>query len=114
MSLQRMACASPCQRAPLISGPNPKYFGQTRGVTWHNLLPNQFSGLNGIVVPGTLRDSPVLLALLLEQGTELEPMEVMTDTIAYSDAVMPGCGGLTRRPITARSTASAKAPSISR
>ncbi|MDT7720832.1 MAG: hypothetical protein QOE94_1843, partial [Mycobacterium sp.] len=26
-------------------------------------------------------------ALLLEQETELEPMEVMTDTAAYSDAV---------------------------
>ncbi len=69
------------------AGPNPKYFGQSRGVTWYNLMSNQFSGLNAIVVPGTLRDSLVLLALLLEQETELEPMEVMTDTAAYSDAV---------------------------
>ena len=69
------------------AGPNPKYFGQSRGVTWYNLMSNQFSGLNGIVVPGTLRDSLVLLALLLEQETELEPMEFMTDTAAYSDAV---------------------------
>jgi hypothetical protein len=69
------------------AGPNPKYFGQARGVTWYNLLSNQFSGLNGIVVPGTLRDSLVLLVLLLEQETELEPMEFMTDTAAYSDAV---------------------------
>lgn len=69
------------------AGPNPKYFGQSRGVTWYNLLSNQFSGLNGIVVPGTLRDSLVLLALLLEQETELEPMEFMTDTAAYSDTV---------------------------
>jgi TnpA family transposase len=70
------------------AGPNPKYFGQSRGVTWYNLLSNQFSGLNGIVVPGTLRDSLVLLALLLEQETELEPVEFMTDTAAYSDAVV--------------------------
>ncbi len=73
------------------AGPNPKYFGQSRGVTWYNLLSNQFSGLNRIVVPGTLRDSLVLLALLLalllEQETELEPVEFMTDTAAYSDAV---------------------------
>jgi TnpA family transposase len=69
------------------AGPNPKYFGQSRGVTWYNLMSNQFSGLNGIVVPGTLRDSLMLLALLLEQETELEPMEFMTDTAAYSDAV---------------------------
>jgi len=69
------------------AGPNPKYFGQSRGVTWYNLLSNQFIGLNGIVVPGTLRDSLVLLALLLEQETKLEPVEFMTDTAAYSDAV---------------------------
>ena len=69
------------------AGPNPKYFGQSRGVTWYNLMSNQFSGLNGVVVPGTLRDSLILLALLLEQETELEPMEFMTDTAAYSDAV---------------------------
>ncbi len=69
------------------AGPNPKYFGQGRGLTWNNLLSNQFSGLNGLVVPGTLRDSLVLLALLLEQETELEPLEIMTDTASYSDAV---------------------------
>ncbi len=69
------------------AGPNPKYFGHARGVTWYNLMSNQFSGLNAIVVPGTLRDSLVLLALLLEQETELEPVEIMTDTGAYSDAV---------------------------
>ena len=69
------------------AGPNPRYFGQSRGVTWYNLMSNQFSGLNAIVVPGTLRDSLVLLALLLEQETELEPVELMTDTAAYSDAV---------------------------
>ena len=68
------------------AGPNPKYYLE-RGVTWYNMLSDQFSGLNAAVVPGTLRDSLVILALLLEQETELEPMEVMTDTAAYSDAV---------------------------
>jgi TnpA family transposase len=69
------------------AGPNPKYYDQGRGVTWNNMLSNQFSGLNALVVPGTLRDSLVLLALLLEQETELEPLEIMTDTASYSDAV---------------------------
>src|SRR5208283_2877190 len=69
------------------AGPNPKYYGQARGVTWYNMLSNQFSGLNGAVVPGTLRDSLVILALLLEQETELDPQEIMTDTAAYSDAI---------------------------
>src|SRR5271168_2243913 len=69
------------------AGPNPKYYGRARGVTWYNMLSNQFSGLNGAVVPGTLRDSLVILALLLEQETELDPQEIMTDTAAYSDAI---------------------------
>ena len=47
------------------AGPNPKYYGIGYGVTWYNLLSNQFSGLNGIVEPGTLRDSLILLAVLL-------------------------------------------------
>jgi TnpA family transposase len=45
------------------------------------------SGLNAIPVPGTLRDSLVLLAVVLEQQTELKPMQIMTDTGAYSDVV---------------------------
>jgi len=73
--------------AAIHAGPNPKYFGPSRGVTWYNLMSDQFSGLNGLVVPGTLRDSLVLLALLLEQETGIEPVELMTDTAAYSDAV---------------------------
>jgi Tn3 transposase DDE domain len=27
------------------AGPNPKYFGQLKGVTWYNLLSDQFTGL---------------------------------------------------------------------
>ena len=50
------------------------------GVTCCNLVSNQFTGLTGIVVPGTLRDSLVLLAVMLEQQPELNPTEVMTDT----------------------------------
>lgn len=69
------------------AGPNPKYFGQARGVTWYNMISDQFSGLGAAVVPGTLRDSLVVLALLLDQETELEPLEIMSDTAAYSDAI---------------------------
>lgn len=36
---------------------NPKYFGPERGVTFYNLTADQYSGLHGIVVTGTLRDS---------------------------------------------------------
>src|SRR3954466_13019001 len=45
------------------------------------------TGLNAIVVPGTLRDSLLILGLLLDQETDLEPAEVMTDTAAYADTV---------------------------
>ncbi len=69
------------------AGPNPKYFGIGRGITWYNLISDQFSGLNDITVPGTLRDSLILLAVVLEQQTNLHPTQVMTDTGAYSDVV---------------------------
>jgi TnpA family transposase len=69
------------------AGPNPKYFGVGRGVTYYNLVSNQFTGLHAITVPGTLRDSLVLLSVVLEQETELRPTQIMTDTGAYSDIV---------------------------
>ena len=69
------------------AGPNPKYFGVGSGMTYYDLTSNQFTGLNGIAVPGTLRDSLVLLAVVLEQQTELQPTQIMTDTGAYSDVV---------------------------
>ncbi|MGA2986948.1 MAG: Tn3 family transposase [Terriglobia bacterium] len=71
----------------LHAGPNPKYFGFERGVTYYNLVSDQFTGLNAIVIPGTLRDSLYLLAVVLEQQTELHPTEIMTDTGAYTDVV---------------------------
>jgi TnpA family transposase len=69
------------------AGPNPKYFGAGRGITYYNLVSDQFTGLNAVVVPGTLRDSLLILGLLLEQETNLEPTEIMTDTAAYTDTV---------------------------
>ena len=69
------------------AGPNRKYFGSSRGITWYNFLSDQFSGFHGIVVPGTLRDSIFVLEGLLEQQTGLNPMEIMTDTAGASDMV---------------------------
>ena len=54
---------------------------------WANLLSNQRTGLNDVTVPGTLRDSLILLGVVLEQQTELQPVRIMTDTGAYSDIV---------------------------
>ena len=47
----------------LHAGPNPKYFGLKKGITWYNLLSDQLSGLNDLPVPGTLKDSFSLLLL---------------------------------------------------
>lgn len=58
---------------------------RSSGVTWYNLASDQFTGLNAVTVPGTLRDSLNLLAVVLEQETELQPTEIMTDTACYSD-----------------------------
>jgi TnpA family transposase len=69
------------------AGPNPRYFGRERGVTYYNMTSDQYTGINGVVVPGTLRDSLVLLSVLLEQETELKPVDIMTDTGAYTDAI---------------------------
>ncbi len=71
----------------IYAGENPKFFGRQGGLTYYNLTSDQFTGLNGIVVTGTLRDSLVLLSLLLGQQTPLHPHEVMTDTGAYADVM---------------------------
>ena len=106
------------------SGPNPRYFGRERGVTWYNLASDQYTGLNAITVPGTLRDSLNLLAVVLEQETDLEPdrdhvrhgwlhrrdlrhlpparLPVLAPASPTSAA--PGSGGWMARPTTASST----------
>jgi len=67
--------------------PNPKYFKSKRGITWYELTSDQYTGLNGIVIPGTLRDSMYILEVLLGQETSLNPREIMTDTAGASDVV---------------------------
>ena len=69
------------------AGPNPKYFGVGRGVTYYNFTSDQFTGFHAIVIPGTIRDSLYILSGLLEHQTSLEPVEVVADTAAYSDVV---------------------------
>ena len=69
------------------AGPNRKYFGSSRGITWYNFVSDQYSGFHGIVIPGTLRDSIFILEGLLEQQTGLNLKEIMSDTAGYSDMV---------------------------
>jgi TnpA family transposase len=67
------------------AGPSPHYFGQGRGVTYLNYTSDQFTGLGGLVIPGTIRDSVYVLEALLEQESGLTPTEIMSDTASYSD-----------------------------
>jgi TnpA family transposase len=67
------------------TGPSPHYFGLGRGVTYLNYVSDQFSGLGGIAVSGTIRDSVFVLEALLEQESGLTPTEIMSDTASYSD-----------------------------
>jgi TnpA family transposase len=67
------------------TGPSPHYFGQGRGVTYLNYTSDQFSGLGGLVIPGTIRDSVYVLEALLEQESGLTPTEIMSDSGSYSD-----------------------------
>ncbi len=69
------------------AGPNRKYFGASRGITWYNFISDQFSGFHGIVIPGTLRDSIFVLEGFLEQQMGLKPVEIMTDSVGVSDLV---------------------------
>jgi TnpA family transposase len=47
--------------ATVNAAPNPHYFGMRRGVTWLNAVNDQFAGIGAIVIPGTVRDSPLHL-----------------------------------------------------
>jgi TnpA family transposase len=90
-------------------------------VTFYNLVSDEFTGLNGITVPGTLRNSLTLLSVVLWQQTELQPTEIMSDTGAYTDTIFgifhllgyqssprlatlaaPTFGAWTAKPTTAR------------
>jgi TnpA family transposase len=66
---------------------NPKYVGRGKGVTYINYTSAGSIGFFGFVVPGTLRDSMVILDGLLEQHTALQPTTLVTDSASYSDVV---------------------------
>lgn len=73
----------------IYTGPNPRYLDTGRGVTWLNYMSDQFTGLHAIIVPGTLRDSLVILngLLELEPPGSGGPTVIITDQAWYSDQV---------------------------
>jgi TnpA family transposase len=78
----RFACAV----KSVNSGPNKKYFNE-RGLTYYNLTSGQFTGSNGLCVPGTLKDSLYVLDVITQQRTKLDFQEVMVDTAGTSEIV---------------------------
>lgn len=69
------------------AGANSKFFGWLKGLTWYNFLSDQYTGFHAITIPGTLCDSIFVLEGLLEQQTNLNPTEIMTDTAGASDLI---------------------------
>jgi hypothetical protein len=55
------------------AGPNPKYWGTRRGVTWLNAINDQVAGLGAVLGPGTVRDSLYVLDCLLTSTAALAP-----------------------------------------
>jgi TnpA family transposase len=61
-----------------------------RGIQFHiktylNYTSDQLTGLGGLVIPSTIRDSVYVLEALLEQESGLYSTEIMSDSGSYSD-----------------------------
>lgn len=76
-----------CAVKTINSGPNRKYYGPKRGVTYYNFTSDQNAGFHGIIIPGTIRDSLYLLDGIQDQQTCLDPREIITDTAGASEIV---------------------------
>lgn len=51
-------------------------FGRERGITCLNYVSDKSTGFHGMVIPGTLRDSLLVLDGLLENRTGLDPVQI--------------------------------------
>lgn len=67
--------------------PNRKYFSTGRGATWLNVVSDRVMGLDGIVMPGTLRDSLGILDAMFNLDGPVRTEIVITDTGSHSDLV---------------------------
>lgn len=75
-------------RKSIYSKANNKYYGKGhKGITYYNFVSDHYIGFQGMVIPGTERDSLYILEGLLEQSSELSIQQISTDTAGYSDLV---------------------------
>jgi TnpA family transposase len=70
-----------------MPGPNPKFFGRKRGITWLNMISDQAVGLAGQVVSGTPRDTLHVVDLVYDPDGGPRPEVLITDQGSYSDIV---------------------------
>lgn len=67
--------------------PNPKYFGRRKGATWLNMINDHGTGIAGMVLSGTPKDSLHAVDLLYRRDGGARPEVFISDTGSYSDAV---------------------------
>lgn len=67
--------------------PNPKYFGNKKGITWLNMISDQSVGLAAKVVSGTPKDSLHFVDLVRNPDNGQRPDVLITDQGSYSDIV---------------------------
>ena len=79
----------------LNAGPNPRYFGTGRGVTYYNFTSDQFTGFHAIVVPGTICwrnsggfETPSTFSMVCSSTRRVsKSVRSVTDTATYSDLI---------------------------
>ncbi len=74
----------------LNAGPNPRYFGQGRGVSWLNAVNDQVAGIGAVVVTGTMRDSLHVLDVILGRDGGPPPELIATDTASINSELVFG------------------------
>ena len=67
--------------------PNPKYFARKKGVTWLNMISDQWIGLAGRVISGTPKDTLHFVDLMFNPDSDRRPEVLITDQGSYSDIV---------------------------
>ena len=65
----------------------PRYFGYGKGITFYSWTSDQFSQFGSKVIPSTVRDATYVLDALLDNETELQLLEHITDTAGYTETV---------------------------
>ncbi|CAN5813173.1 hypothetical protein BH24DEI2_BH24DEI2_24050 [soil metagenome] len=64
---------------------NPRYFGLNKGGTFYTWPSDQFSQYGSKAIPSTLRDATYVLDAILDNETDLNILEHVTDTSGFTE-----------------------------